>query len=72
MNYLSQIHRSSKSRLTEKQIEYNRVNDVVVEFINTLTETRDAEFLWLEVTKKGYKMSITSFYSRLKNWLKQD
>ncbi|MCO5934735.1 hypothetical protein NAF17_04215 [Mucilaginibacter sp. RB4R14] len=66
MNYPSQIHRSSKSRLSEKQLEYNRINDVVVEFINTQSETKDAEFLWLEVIKKGYKMSITSFYSRLK------
>ncbi|MBD1386544.1 transcriptional repressor [Mucilaginibacter rigui] len=66
MNYQTQIHRASKSRLTEKQKEYNRVNDLIVEFINTLTDTKDAEFLWLEITKKGYKMSITSFYSRLK------
>ncbi|MFA6247718.1 MAG: hypothetical protein WC615_12320 [Mucilaginibacter sp.] len=66
MNYPAQIYRASKSRLTEKQKEYNRVNDLIVEYINTLKETNDAEFLWLEITKKGYKMSITSFYSRLK------
>lgn len=66
MNYPAQVHRASKSRLTEKQREYNRVNDVILGFINTLTETKDAEFLWLETIKKGYKMSITSFYSRLK------
>lgn len=66
MNYPDQIYRASKSRLTEKQKEYNRVNDVILEYINTLTEIKDAEFLWLEITKKGYKMSISSFYSRLK------
>ena len=55
MNYQAQIYRASKSRLTEKQKEYNRVNDLIVEFINTLTETKDAEFLWLEITKKAIK-----------------
>jgi Fe2+ or Zn2+ uptake regulation protein len=66
MDKQSQIYRSSKSRLTTRQIEYNKINDLIVDLISTLTEPKDAEFLWIEFTKKGYKMSITSFYSRLK------
>ncbi|MCQ6959270.1 MULTISPECIES: hypothetical protein [Mucilaginibacter] len=61
-----QTYRSSKSRLTTKQLEYNKTNDLIVVFIEMLTEPKDAEFLWLEFKKKGYKMSISSFYGRLK------
>lgn len=60
------IYRSSKSRLTKKQLEYNGTNQLIFEFINTLTEPRDAEYLWLEFSKKGHKMSMSSFYGHLK------
>ncbi|MGY4537935.1 Fe2+ or Zn2+ uptake regulation protein [Mucilaginibacter sp. UYNi724] len=61
-----QIYRSSKSRLTTAQLEYNKVNDLIVEFINGLVEPKDAEFIWLAFSKNGHKMSISSFYGRLK------
>lgn len=61
-----QIFRSSKSRLTPSQHEYNKISDLIVAYLNTLSEPNDAEFLWLAFTKSGHKMSMSSFYGRLK------
>ncbi|MGF7078117.1 Fe2+ or Zn2+ uptake regulation protein [Mucilaginibacter sp. UYCu711] len=47
-------------------MEYNKTNELIIEVIKTLSEPKDAEFLWLEFTKKAHKMSISSFYGRLK------
>lgn len=60
------IYRSSKSRPTARQLEHIKTNEVIVAFMTTFSEPKDAEFLWLEASKQGHKMSMSSFYGRLK------
>ncbi|AMR31671.1 hypothetical protein A0256_09685 [Mucilaginibacter sp. PAMC 26640] len=66
MDRQSQTFRSSRSKLTSKQIAHSRIIALIVEIINDTKETADAEFLWSALSQKGFKMSISSFYNRLK------
>jgi len=59
-------YRSSKSRITKQQEEYNLLTNQILEYINSLGEEKDAETLWLGLREKGYVMSNTTFYNRLK------
>ncbi|MDN5288379.1 MAG: hypothetical protein JWR38_4653 [Mucilaginibacter sp.] len=59
-------YRSSKSRITKQQEEYNRITDQILSYIKNLTEKEDAETLWFGMRAVGYELSISSFNSKLK------
>jgi Fe2+ or Zn2+ uptake regulation protein len=58
--------RSSKSRITKQQKEYNRVSDQILSYIKSLTVEEDAEALWFGMRTEGYDLSISSFNTKLK------
>ncbi|MDN5288480.1 MAG: hypothetical protein JWR38_4754 [Mucilaginibacter sp.] len=59
-------YRSSKSRITKKQEDYNRRTDQIVSYIKNRTVEEDAEALWFGMKTAGYELSISSFNTRLK------
>lgn len=59
-------YRSSKSRITKQQEDYNRITDQVISYIKSLTVEEDAETLWFGMRTAGFKLSISSFNTRLK------
>jgi len=58
--------RSSKSRITKQQEEYNRITDQILSYIKNLTVEEDAETLWFGMRTGGYDLSISSFNTKLK------
>jgi Fe2+ or Zn2+ uptake regulation protein len=64
--------RSSKSRITKQQEEYNRITDQILSYIKNLTEEEDAETLWFGMRAVGHELSISSFNSKLKKLVEAD
>ncbi|WP_419701518.1 hypothetical protein [Mucilaginibacter sp. NFX135] len=59
-------YRSSKSRITNQQENWNRINTQILEYIKSINEAKDAETLWFGMKDQGSNMSISSFNTRLK------
>lgn len=66
MDKRSNIFSSANARTSDRQVAHGLVNDRIVELVKALQEPQDAEYLWLELEKTGHKMSISSFYGRLR------
>ncbi|MFA6086294.1 hypothetical protein [Mucilaginibacter sp.] len=64
--------RSSRSRITKQQEEYNRITDQILSYIKNLTEEEDAETLWFGMRAVGHELSISSFNSKLKKLVEAD
>lgn len=59
-------YRFSKSRITKRQEASDQVNHQILDYINSVTEERDAETLWLAVKALGNTISQSAFNTRLK------
>ena len=59
-------YRSSKSRITKQQEDYNRINDQIMSYIRSRTVEEDAEILWFGMRTAGGDLSISSFNTKLK------
>jgi Fe2+ or Zn2+ uptake regulation protein len=58
--------RTSKSRPTKPQEQQRIINEQIIDYMTTLPGEKNAESLWLAMCDQGYKMSISSFNTRLK------
>jgi len=59
-------YRSSKSRITKQQENWDRINTQILEYIKRVNEAKDAETLWFGMKDQGSNMSISSFNTKLK------
>lgn len=60
------INNASSHRLTKTQIAHERWNDLVIVFFARKHGYASAEDVWLEMRAKGHSLSVSSYYSRLK------
>jgi DNA-binding transcriptional ArsR family regulator len=58
--------RAAKSRPTKQQEQERVINEQIINYMKTLQGYKNAETLWLGMSDQGYKMSISSFNTRLK------
>lgn len=66
MDKKANAFRSANVQRSNRQVASALVNDRIVEIVKTLNEPKDAEYLWSELEGHGHKMSISSFYGRLR------
>jgi len=60
------ISQAGLRRFTKAQHAHEKWNNLIVDFFARKHDYARAEDVWLEMRAKGYNLSVSSFYSRLK------
>ena len=55
-----------RDRLTKRQLAHFELNDLIARFLAGREGYSNAEDLWLDMRANGHHISMSSFYSRLK------
>jgi len=57
---------SFKSTISKKKEKHNKINNLILENFTLFDDFINAETVWLSMKEKGIELSISSFYTRLK------
>ena len=65
-------YQSHQAALTKRQQVHHDINELIVENFEFFENDIDAETVWLAMKAKGIELSISSFYTRLKELVEEN